>query len=812
MNSLLTRLIESTRKGKLEWQGTSSPCEVRTVLDNIIYTVECDNPEKEEFASLYQWDDAGNYKEIDDIEDRYVVYNLFRMVLDAHPDLNSKYLQYCRPKEKKEEPLFSVSLYKVMKRLGYESSEGYRRISIKETDYFYYAGAGKNLDKYIQPLMKAVPTSLGYIPYDEANVILVSAPGATGKSAMSAYLSSRLDIPVFDLGKYEAVGANTIVGLLMKEVEMEDIFAYNNGLKDGSRSMIIDGLDEGAIKITEDGFEAFLSDVAFFAKDSKGLSFVILGRPAVMEDAALFLEEKGVKTTLLQIEPFTIEKAKDFINAQIDARAINKFNDQYKKVRDYIIEEVGGFFRNESEMTRTPFERFIGYAPVLMSIKTLLNDHLNFDKLLGDLQIHKKQKIELLVDIVERILRREQKKIHEEILSIMLDSNYTVGQKAEIGKRCGTIGEQCFRMLSILMGKTSEYNVFDNAKTDEIYNGKMNKWMESHPFILRSSGVFENIVFESFVIVQLIRDKEYSHLAFEWLSATKSDSYLLIDLYDCMSGEDRRLDYRMVPYLISSFKALDTVENIGTVEIYARDDKRQASCECEFSLGRGEDVAEYEFSFSLPKAEALTIPSPLSSINIDAPVNVEISAPKADFCAPVFISCDSLKISSKDMLLSNYKSGSPVVLECRTFEALCSDGSYPNLINRSNSKEALRIFTNVNLVHPFCNFRENLAAEVSGNDEILQRFTKLRRMILMFRTHSKGGLARCCSKIDNRIGKSPMGKVIIDRLLSEKVMYMEGTMYFINYEKFAKVIGAKYDDIRSCKINRKTQDFLNTIR
>ena len=811
MNSLVPQLIESTRNGKLEWHGTSSPCEVRTVLDNTIYTVECDDPEKGEFASLYQWDDAGNYKEIDDIEDRHVVYNLFRMVLDTHPDLNSKYLQYCRPKEKKDEPQFSVSLYKVMRRLGYESSEGHRRISIKETDYFYYAGAGENLDKYIQPLMKAVPTSLGYVPYDQANVILISAPGATGKSAMSSYLSYKLDIPVFDLGKYEAVGANTIVGLLMKEVEMEDIFAYNNGLKDGSRSMIIDGLDEGAIKITEDGFEAFLSDVAFFAKDAKGLSFVILGRPAVMEDAALYLEEKGVKTTLLQIEPFTIEKAKDFINAQIDERAIDKFNEQYKMVRDYIIEAVGGFFKNESEMTRKPFERFIGYAPVLMSIKTLLNDHLNFEKLLRDLQVRKKQKIELLVDIVERILLREQKKIHEEILSQMLDNNYTDVQKAEILKRCGTIEEQCFRMLSILMDRKTEYNVFGNEKTDELYNGKMNKWMESHPFILRSSREFENIVFESFVIVQLVRNRQYADLAFEWLAASKSNSYLLIDLYDCMAGADRRLNHRMVPYLLSSFKALDTVENIGTVEIYSRDDRNTASCKCEFSLGRGGDTEEYEFSFSLPENEALTIPSPLSSINIDAPVKVEISAPKADFCAPVFIRCDSLKISSKDMLLSNYKNGSPVVLECRTFEAQCSDGSYPNLINRSNSKEALRIFTNVNLVHPFCNFRENLAAEVSGNEEIRQRFTKLRRMMLMFRTHSKGGLARCRSKIDNRIGKSPTGRAIIDRLLSEKVMYTEGAMYFINYEKFAKVIGAKYDDIRSCRINRKTQDFLNTI-
>lgn len=81
----------------------------------------------------------------------------------------------------------------------------------------------------------------------------------------------------------------------------------------------------------------------------------------------------------------------------------------------------------------------------------------------------------------------------------------------------------------------------------------------------------------------------------------------------------------------------------------------------------------------------------------------------------------------------------------------------------------------------------------------------------MFRSHSKGTLARICSKIDSRIKKNSLGRVIIESLLEDKVLYTDNLYYYINYERFASVIGVKYDDIRSCIINEKTRLFLKNV-
>ena len=182
--------------------------------------------------------------------------------------------------EEIKEKNYSVSLHKVMSRLSYEGTVPHPAIRITESDAFYYKKEDIDgcMKRYVQPPMSQLETCEGRTPLQDAQVVLISAPGATGKTAMSQYLSYSLNIPIFDLGNYAAVGANTIVGLLMKEVQPEDVFKYQSGLTSSQYSLIIDGLDEASIKVTQEGFEAFLKDVVFFCKGIYRLVICDLGK------------------------------------------------------------------------------------------------------------------------------------------------------------------------------------------------------------------------------------------------------------------------------------------------------------------------------------------------------------------------------------------------------------------------------------------------------------------------------------------------------------------------------------------------------
>lgn len=99
----------------------------------------------------------------------------------------------------------------------------------------------------------------------------------------------------------------------------------------------------------------------------------------------------------------------------------------------------------------------------------------------------------------------------------------------------------------------------------------------------------------------------------------------------------------------------------------------------------------------------------------------------------------------------------------------------------------------------------------ASEEQLYEAFGKLRRMILMFRSHSKGVLARYCEKIDNRIGKTPLGKTLIEGLMQKGVIYTDNTMYYIEITRFGEVLGAKYDDIRLSEMNDKIKAFLMSL-
>src|SRR5207302_10028392 len=71
------------------------------------------------------------------------------------------------------------------------------------------------------------------------------------------------------------------------------------------------------VKVNEQAFEAFIHDVAGQASAAKGVAFLLFGRTQIAETTWLLLADRGVRTGLYVIEPFTREQANAYIEKRI---------------------------------------------------------------------------------------------------------------------------------------------------------------------------------------------------------------------------------------------------------------------------------------------------------------------------------------------------------------------------------------------------------------------------------------------------------------------------------------------------------------
>lgn len=640
--------------------------------------------------------------------------------------------------------------------------------------------------------------------FEDVNVILISATGATGKSALSKYLAHTLRQPIYDMGEAGPVGQNSLVGMLMNNRAMFEMTSYLQNITSGNSFMILDALDEGALKVTSQALNSFYDEVSKLSEGAKGISFVITGRTQVMINAAIELEERGLKVLSLQIEPFTLENAKLFIDKTIEKQAgVNKYNASYLRVRDFIISSVEGFFQNINDMKHKQYERFIGYAPVLQTIATLLDENCNYQQLYEELSGKNIKNISLIIDIIERILLREKAKVDNELLPLL--SPNVAPETVELAKeKAYDITEQCVRILMLIMNKKCIIQVTADKSFDNQYEERIAQWADEHPF-LNDEKNFVNVVFESYVISHLLQLQEYRQIAQDYLLSGKfKTSYMFFDFYWNLSKE-HNVDMLVVPYLYDSLISLDTKDDHVRMEVIGDGVKNT-----EVTFTR-KDV-EYTLFTRTPN-ESLILPIFCSDIYVDAPIKIQIPAyPRIEMASPISLLCKEIVFEAGELFLygNGYENG--VVWETDSLSINLPNGTNPSI--RDYLKDYnMHFFINIpeKPAYPFVQYYTDSSTQVNDLTPHNIYYQKLRRLLLLFRSHSKGVLARCIDKIDNRIGSTPEGKQVIAALKEKKIMYGDAVMYYLNNENLAKELGVKYDDVQAAIVNPQIATFIHYV-
>ncbi len=660
---------------------------------------------------------------------------------------------------------------------------------------------------YIEPALQTQQTSVGFTAINDARVILISAPAATGKSMMTKQLSARLNIPCFDLAKNEPVGKDSLIGKIYRSLQPVDMAWYIGALHSGNASMLIDALDEGYIATGQGAFDSFLNDIAQMAKGAAGIPFIILGRTAILEYATLFFEEAGVPVTWLQIQPFDRSKALEFIFTSFGAKGIPSADDPVRVVVDHIFDSLGSCFAESDEAT-SAIDRFLGYAPVLESIVSLLKDNQNPKSLLQELSTDRKHKIDLLIDIVRRILEREQTKFID-AFSHSLEPSL----KQYVGKHRDNLystGDQIARILHKAVGQAANFSPTGDDAFDRAYNQYAEEWLGQHPFL--SNGKMVNPVFEGYVLARLANREEYTALADLYMRHS-GPSFLFYEFFTHSHNPEGTINPGIARYLIAAYQANDTPATRSSVSIIADYESNTAECavRCAMELSRpsGDDSAT--FIFDMEEDEMLPLGRNLSNITVDAPIGVTLGEVRTEFCPPVDIDVDHLSITSRELVFSpglNNKSAE-ITLESPQIEARLESGIQQCVV-RSNVK--IRVITDSTLFYPLVQYR--LAGENADRESDLNihdLWSKFRRIILHFRANGNGELGKCKAKIDNRIGVKPSGKAVLDALLRDKIITASGNMYYLDSDKLAERLGVSFSSLRDTEMNNRVREFLSSL-
>lgn len=597
----------------------------------------------------------------------------------------------------------------------------------------------------------------------DSDFILVSARGAAGKSSSATELASKLQAPLWLLERDTAVGSAALPLNLNSYLGVVDALADISALP-SRPTLLIDSLDEARSRVSAQSWDEFLDSVSHAA--SRGLRIVLFGRERTLEEVWLKLADAGRTIAWLEVSHFPTASQKDYIDGRVVDRDpdISIGGTHYEAARDALLEALAGSVDDDSA------ETFVGYAPVLDAVATVLLDQQNHYKLALEFasKADGSRHIEVLREILHGLLKRDQGKAEPLANELGLEPHSTYSPDEQIEWLWHDIaGIPEPRLL----------HISDAAKAFE-YKQKIRSFLNDHPF--RSERGWASVVFEAYAAAQwlerslpskvLLDVGNSSGLLFDFVSSAAHDLNLILDEWQFAA-------------LHSSILAGESAGSAATVSAFESAD---VGLEGRMEVTRPSGPLDLGFTLLPGDSASLLLVGPLEALTLSAPGGVRISPLDGGrvIGPDLHIYCEWLQIDGSEARFARTSSASDEAGEVR-FEVSGTPLVLPGFISTEPTAGSfeLAIPEDSQVAYPWTNYRTKLEVEDSI-DARAKSVRFLKKLQNLARAHGHDdGRATFFMKLQ---GRQPLkaGKLreVLALLESRGAVRLEGDLVFLTGE------------------------------
>ena len=228
-------------------------------------------------------------------------------------------------------------------------------------------------------------------------------------------------------------------------------------------------------------------------------------------------------------------------------------------------------------------------------------------------------------------------------------------------------------------------------------------------------------------------------------------------------------------------------------------------------VGEGGEEQAFRFSCLVTDESIISLGSVACNTFIVVPCPVRFNGPEEiNWTAPVEISARALHLSAR--LLTVY---SPAGGGRHTNEGAYVDAgsvvSELELIRTNNLPLVFSLDDSSGIAYPVIG---HVAQRTSPLDDsqIAEKYRRFRRILMTFRSHSRGSLARLCDKIDHdRVLKNDVGRSILIRLQEDGIVRKDGRFYFLDSDALAERTGISWHDLRHGRTPDTLRAYLDEV-
>ena len=386
-------------------------------------------------------------------------------------------------------------------------------------------------------------------------------------------------------------------------------------------------------------------------------------------------------------------------------------------------------------------------------------------------------------------------------------------------KKLYSIDEQSARLLHMYLRTTTppKYPIEIPAEILAEYEDRLQTWLSEHPF-LRDREDIGNAVFESFLIAQaLVKDVGGLRASLEskLRSARHKPNPLMAEFYFELARPDHLIRVEHVGFVYDSL--LSGLQDSSRMMFSfsggdVSDECLETSADVEFDFV---DESGDELRSSIGGLVDVDITSQLcfarylKDAEIDTGIEVVLGGGSGEYeLGPrVSIECAALNLHADALVVT----GSRSELEPDDFGVVLIAGECESRVTvQPRVHTSLRVDWPGSEVFPWAKYAAR--APIPQGPGWAEAFRRFRRIVLTLRSHKKGSLARVRHKIESqRVLGTGVGPRILDRLLTDGLLRLEGKFYHWVPDRADQMVGTTWSQLRRGQTSDRLWEYLTAI-
>jgi hypothetical protein len=638
-------------------------------------------------------------------------------------------------------------------------------------------------------------------------IIIISAPGAVGKTTFAKYFAFEKKAYYWDLSKLK-LGDNTFIGTLASTFGAKNLSKILSDISEGNVSLFIDAFDEAEIISGWDGIEKFLIEVYDYCKSSPKTNIVLFSRSETAEFIQMTFDlfDDGKKYSMYEIDYFdkdgAIALVKEYLRLSGDT-SFEIHNQPFNKALDNIFSAIahGMDSPNENIWSDPETRSFIGYSPVLQTIATYLSKQ-NFEDVANQFEEKKSAEggIQVIAKFIESLLIREQSKF----VSSIKEAAENQPQDYDDWDSIYSPKEQMKSIISYLLnGNQIDASIFESVPNwlKKQYSSSITNFLPNHPFMRK--GEF-GPSFRDYSLGVLINDTHFGDVCRRYMS---NKNIVLTSLFShyyhknneglCL-GTDAGLIYE-------SSVAKRGLDDSAILTYIKPEEGNKYSFEIIGS--EGYKSSSLEFTCIIDNSTPLIFERRLFHAFIE--INHDIILGKAGGSmelSDVEIKARKLIVRAKDFYFNCHSETSSTI---KANDFLNEDFS---VILKKSGDGALQFNWPNSEYFPWSDFNCDIDEQIYNTykDELFS----IRRILEPFRKHGRDEFAKQFEFIDNKmVGHVQERKDMLSYLIETKVLTknINDRKYYLNADVLQSK-GLNWSDLKTLSINQNLIKYIDGFK